>query len=174
MPDGHIKLADFGFCKQFKSPRETTHTFCGTPEYIAPEIYQHTNYSFPVDCWSLGVMIYEMLMLNTPFYHSHDHEIKARVLGDHFHLPSHIPIDLQDIISRLLKKLPQERLTIHDLQSSRFYSSTPYSLEQIEHGSLPCPWKQPVCHSKKRSSSNLFSIFVRFPFIPPWKLIHHH
>lgn len=104
-------------------------------------------------------MVYEMLMLNTPFYYIHHHEIKDHVLGDHFHPPSHIPIDLQIILSRLLKKLPQERFTINDLKSSRFYSSTPYSLEQIEHGSLPCPWKQPVCHSRKRSSRKFFSIF---------------
>lgn len=105
-------------------------------------------------------MIYEMLMLNTPFYRHSDHEVKEHVLGDEFHPPTHVPIDLQIILRRLLKKHPHERFTIHDLQSSRFYSSPPYSLEQIEHRSLPCPWKQPVCYSHTRSLNKPFRLYL--------------
>jgi serine/threonine protein kinase len=142
--DGHIKLADFGFSKQLRSANETARTFCGTAEYIAPEVYQYFEYSFPVDYWSLGIMIYEMIVLNTPFYHSNLNDIKNHVIHGDFHCPDHISPDLREIVSGLLRKNPQERFGINELQSSRFYSSTIYSLEQIEKGNLICPWKRPV------------------------------
>ncbi|CAF4244228.1 unnamed protein product, partial [Rotaria sordida] len=56
MQNGCIKLSDFGLSKQLSCRTEITRTFCGTAEYIAPEIYQNTNYSFPIDYWSLGII----------------------------------------------------------------------------------------------------------------------
>jgi 5'-AMP-activated protein kinase catalytic alpha subunit len=89
-------------------------------------------------------MIYEMIVLNTPFYHSNLNDIKNHVIHGDFHCPDHISPDLREIVSGLLRKNPQERFGINELQSSRFYSSTIYSLEQIEKGNLICPWKRPV------------------------------
>lgn len=59
--DGHIKLADFGMCKESMKPGGYTNTFCGTPDYIAPEILQEKPYGFSVDWWALGVLMYEMM-----------------------------------------------------------------------------------------------------------------
>jgi serine/threonine protein kinase len=66
--DGHIILTDFGLSKQLgdnlhnigQSAQEWTRTFCGTAEYLAPEILKSENYSYPVDWWSLGILMYEM------------------------------------------------------------------------------------------------------------------
>lgn len=57
--EGHTRLIDFGLSK-FISTNGTTNTFCGTPEYIAPEMIQKVHYNFSVDYWSFGVLIYEV------------------------------------------------------------------------------------------------------------------
>lgn len=72
--DGHIKITDFGLCKEDIGFGSTTKTFCGTPEYLAPELLLDNDYGRSVDWWSLGVVMYEMMCGRLPFY-SNEHEI---------------------------------------------------------------------------------------------------
>lgn len=72
--DGHIKIADFGLCKEEMYYGALTKTFCGTPEYLAPEVLLDNDYGRAVDWWGLGVVMYEMMCGRLPFY-STDHEI---------------------------------------------------------------------------------------------------
>jgi serine/threonine protein kinase len=67
--DGYLLVADFGLAKLIKEG-ESTSTFCGTPEYLAPEMFEHeAKYDFMVDWWALGTLMYEMLVGIPPFYH---------------------------------------------------------------------------------------------------------
>lgn len=59
--DGHIKIADFGLCKEDITFGATTKTFCGTPEYLAPEVLEDNDYGQAVDWWGTGVVMYEMV-----------------------------------------------------------------------------------------------------------------
>lgn len=66
--EGHIKLTDYGMCKEgIKRENDFASTFCGTPNYIAPEILRGDDYRFSVDWWALGVLLYEMLAGHSPF-----------------------------------------------------------------------------------------------------------
>lgn len=65
--DGYLCLADFGLAKKL-NVGEATNTFCGTPDYLAPEIVREKDYSFPVDWWALGILTYEMTVGFAPFY----------------------------------------------------------------------------------------------------------
>ena len=64
--DGYVKLIDFGMCKTHLTDSKTS-TFCGTLEYMAPEIYANFSYSFAVDYWALGILIFEMIYSMRPF-----------------------------------------------------------------------------------------------------------
>ncbi|XP_015762795.1 PREDICTED: RAC-alpha serine/threonine-protein kinase-like [Acropora digitifera] len=71
--EGHIKIADFGLCKEDITYGATTKTFCGTPEYLAPEVLEDNDYGPAVDWWGVGVVMYEMMCGRLPFY-NRDHE----------------------------------------------------------------------------------------------------
>ena len=66
--EGYVKIADFGLCKEGMGFGDRTGTFCGTPEFLAPEVLTETSYTRAVDWWGLGVLIFEMLGMAPSFY----------------------------------------------------------------------------------------------------------
>lgn len=85
--EGHIKLADYGLCKENMNYGATTSTFCGTPEFMAPEILLDQPYGRAVDWWAFGVLIYEMLLTQSPFRGDDEDEIFDAILGDEVRCP---------------------------------------------------------------------------------------
>ncbi|XP_023996444.2 protein kinase C epsilon type-like [Salvelinus sp. IW2-2015] len=79
---GHCKLADFGMCKEGILNGVTTTTFCGTPDYIAPEILQELEYGPSVDWWALGVLMYEMMAGQPPFEADNEDDLFESILHD--------------------------------------------------------------------------------------------
>ncbi|KAG0179310.1 hypothetical protein DFQ28_003020 [Apophysomyces sp. BC1034] len=110
--DGHVVLTDFGLSKQFMpdSEDQRTRTFCGTAEYLAPEILQAEDYSFAVDFWSLGTILFEMLTGVTPYWAETHSEMYRRVLEDDLEFPEDFDPVTADFIRGLLEREPTARL----------------------------------------------------------------
>ncbi|GBB84120.1 hypothetical protein RclHR1_10760002 [Rhizophagus clarus] len=108
--DGHIVLTDFGLSKQFRPNWQKTNTFCGTAEYLAPEIIRGDEYSYPVDWWSLGTLLYEMMTGITPFWDSDQNKMYRRVLEDRLLFPDGMMFEAMDLLRGLLQRDPTLRL----------------------------------------------------------------
>jgi len=107
---GHIKIADYGLCKENMGPGQTTGTFCGTPDFIAPEILLDQKYNRSVDWWALGVLMYQMLLGKSPFHGNDEDEIYDAILSDEPLYPIHMPRDSVSILQQLLTRDPSKRL----------------------------------------------------------------
>jgi serine/threonine protein kinase len=109
--DGHLKITDFGLVKpQMVGADATTSTFCGTPEYIAPEMLQQQPYTKAVDWWSLGILIYEMLAGIPPFYDENVNRMYRRIIGETIQYPSDFPPKARDLVNALCDRNPATRL----------------------------------------------------------------
>ncbi|KAL2131874.1 hypothetical protein VTI74DRAFT_4486 [Chaetomium olivicolor] len=108
--DGHIKIADYGLCKEDMWYGSTTSTFCGTPEFMAPEILLDKKYGRAVDWWAFGVLIYQMLLQQSPFRGEDEDEIYDAILADEPLYPIHMPRDSVSILQKLLTREPDQRL----------------------------------------------------------------
>jgi len=110
--EGHVRITDFGLAKDAMELNAKTHTFCGTPDYLAPEIIKGSGHGRGVDWWSLGTMIYEMLGGLPPFYSENFNIMYERILHSplEFRPPEVFKPPAQDLITGMLKKDPAERL----------------------------------------------------------------
>jgi len=117
--NGHIKITDFGLSKNLEES-QTTSTFCGTSEYLAPEIIMQKPYSFPIDFWALGILTYEMLFGATPFVHENKTKMYSSILALHPHYPHGTDLVIVNFINKLLSKDPNQRHTFQTLKNDPF------------------------------------------------------
>uniref|UniRef100_A0A8C1ZHD5 Protein kinase C n=1 Tax=Cyprinus carpio TaxID=7962 RepID=A0A8C1ZHD5_CYPCA len=110
--DGHIKIADFGMCKENMFGEARTCTFCGTPDYIAPEILLGQKYGTSVDWWSFGVLLYEMLIGQSPFHGHDEEELFQSIRTDDPCYPRWVTRDTNDILVKLFVREPERRLGV--------------------------------------------------------------
>jgi len=126
--EGHIQVTDFGLAKKDVTNNTLTHTFCGTPEYLAPEVIKGKGHSKPVDWWSLGILLYEMLVGIPPFYSENMNEMYELILKSPLKFPSFVPSDAQSLLKGLLERDEGKRLgsgttDYKEIQQHPFFAS---------------------------------------------------
>jgi len=107
--EGHICITDFGLSKQIEAS-ESTHTFCGTPEYLAPEVLKGQGHGTAVDWWSLGTLLFEMLTGLPPFYAQNVNVMYTKILSGELRFPSYISDNAKSLLEGLLTRDPEKRL----------------------------------------------------------------
>ncbi|XP_050192839.1 ribosomal protein S6 kinase beta-2 isoform X3 [Myiozetetes cayanensis] len=107
---GHIKLTDFGLCKESIHDGAVTHTFCGTIEYMAPEILVRSGHNRAVDWWSLGALMYDMLTGSPPFTAENRKKTIDKILKGKLVLPPYLTPDARDLLKKFLKRNPNQRV----------------------------------------------------------------
>ncbi|XP_043842789.1 serine/threonine-protein kinase N3 isoform X3 [Dromiciops gliroides] len=107
---GFLKIADFGLCKEGMGFGDRTSTFCGTPEFLAPEVLTDESYTRAVDWWGLGVLLYEMLVGECPFPGDTEEEVFDCIVNEEAPYPHFLSVEGLALIQKLLQKCPEKRL----------------------------------------------------------------
>ncbi|XP_040161468.1 atypical protein kinase C isoform X8 [Anopheles arabiensis] len=152
--EGHIKLTDYGMCKEGIRPGDTTSTFCGTPNYIAPEILRGEDYGFSVDWWALGVLLYEMLAGRSPFdiagasenpdQNTEDYLFQV-ILEKTIRIPRSLSVKAASVLKGFLNKNPADRLGCNrdsaflDIMNHSFFKSIDW--EMLEQKQITPPFR---------------------------------
>ncbi|KAE9101483.1 hypothetical protein PF006_g22660 [Phytophthora fragariae] len=136
--EGYLKILDFGFAKPDAQRADDTDdsseqtqnarnlTLCGSMDYMAPEVLLRQSHDHRVDIWSFGVIMYELLLGKTPFYHENPRELGRRITNENVEFPNEFEEECPlacDLITQLLVKNPDGRLSsMHKIKSHRFFS----------------------------------------------------
>lgn len=119
---GHVKIVDFGLAKILQTPDSSTNTFCGTLDYLAPEVIQNKQYSTAIDIWSLGIIAYELVFGKTPF-HSDNESVMCRYITSkkNLDLPPDTDQHFASFLEEVLNKDQFERPSAVSLKEHQFF-----------------------------------------------------
>nr|XP_020478474.1 serine/threonine-protein kinase PLK1 isoform X2 [Monopterus albus] len=121
--DMEVKIGDFGLATKIEFDGERKKTLCGTPNYIAPEVLCKKGHSYEVDVWSLGCILYTLLVGKPPFETSCLKETYNRIKKNSYTIPWHVNPAASALIKRMLHADPAQRPTIAELQTDEFFTS---------------------------------------------------
>ncbi|TSK20250.1 Serine/threonine-protein kinase Sgk1-A [Bagarius yarrelli] len=161
--EGHVVLTDFGLCKEGIVGRATTKTFCGTPEYLAPEVLQQQEYDRTVDWWGLGAVLHEMLYGLPPFYSADRIKMLGNIIYQPLVLEAGVSKTGKDFLKRLLNKDRSKRLGAkHDMDEIKrhaFFSSIHW--DDLVAKKIPPPFVPTV--TGPDDLTNINPAFTRLP-----------
>ena len=165
--DGYIKLCDFGSCASIEGQRKEAF-FAGSPEYAAPEMISFEGHTNVCDWWSLGILIYELLYGNTPFFNLDKNRMYDLIITGSISYPKFIEIegeetprnykvseDAKNIISKLLEKDPNNRLGkngLKEIQKHPFFNSI--NFEDLKKKKVKCPFKPEIITEDSELTKN--------------------
>ena len=122
--DMNIKIADFGFSNEFV-PGNKLDTFCGSPPYAAPELFQGKKYDGPeVDVWSLGVILYTLVSGSLPFDGQNLKELRERVLRGKYRIPFYMSTDCENLLKKFLVLNPTKRSSLEAIMRDKWMNIT--------------------------------------------------
>ncbi|KAK3753515.1 hypothetical protein QZH41_018021, partial [Actinostola sp. cb2023] len=153
--EGHVKLADFGMCKENVLDGQKATTFCGTPDYIAPEILKNLKYDSAVDWWSFAVLLYEMLIGQSPFAGEDEEDLFDSICRDKVHFPRWVSDDAVSCLTLLFERSPVDRLGYRDgtnpnVKGHKFFKSINWT--RLEARQIEPPFKPKVKDEKDTSN----------------------
>ncbi|KAM6272989.1 cGMP-dependent protein kinase 1-like isoform 1-T2 [Spheniscus humboldti] len=156
---GYVKLVDFGFAKEL-GRGEKTYSFCGTPEYLAPEMLRQEGHDFAVDFWMLGILTFELLVGRPPFHSADPQQIYSRILDGIFSFPAFLSEAACSLIGKLCRRRPGQRLGntasgIRGIKKHRWFGALKWrklSLQQLEAPTLQLIKEGPPYVNFKRFS----------------------
>jgi len=157
--EGHICMTDFGLCKEgLFSPDDRTETFCGTPEYLAPEVLVGQGYGKNVDWWSFGSLLFEMLTGLPPFYSQDVQEMYRKIMTETLNFPDYISQDARALLSQLLERDSEKRLSEPNLiKRHPFFKSIDWELLYAKK--IPPPFL-PEVKGGLRDTSQIDPVFT--------------
>lgn len=158
--DGHICITDFGLSKEI-NVQEGTHTFCGTPEYLAPEVLKGLGHGIAVDWWSLGTLIYEMLTGLPPFYSQNINIMYQKILNGELRFPTYVSQEAKSLLEGLLTRDVDKRLGSgsdggKNVKNHPFFRDIDW--ERLEKRDIEPPWKPKV--KSETDTSQIDTVFT--------------
>jgi len=155
--EGHICMTDFGISKEGIQGEQRTGTFCGTPEYLAPEVLEGKEYGKAVDWWAFGTVMYEMLAGLPPFYSQDVQVMYQKILTAKLTFPDNMPSDAISLLKQLLEKEPEKRLQEpKEIMSHPYFGSIDW--DKLHNKQIPPPYIPQV--SSATSVENIDKTFT--------------
>lgn len=165
-PEGHLCLTDFGLSKELSPENQEAFTFCGTPEYLAPEVIRGSGHTKAVDWWSVGILLYELCVGIPPFYSRNVNEMYDKIQHGVLKFPPFLSEACRSVIVQLLVRDPNERLgsgptDVEEIQRTAFFGKLDW--DQLYRKEISPLYKPRV--RSETDVSNFEDTFTREPVV---------